>query len=133
MSPGGSESAEGVALSKAEESLAVAEVAFAAGHFNSCASRSYYACFQAATAALIHEGIWPRGEWSHTFVHSQFVGLLINRRHLFDPRLRLALEESDRIRRIADYSLVRDATEREAWKALQFAQAIVGALRGRRG
>ena len=40
-------------LAKAQESLAGAESEFAAGRYNNCANRCYYACFQAAIHALI--------------------------------------------------------------------------------
>ena len=65
-------------LAKAEESLRTAESEFANGRYNSCANRCYYACFQAAIAALLAEGIRARGQWSHEFVQGQFVGVLIN-------------------------------------------------------
>ena len=48
-------------LAKATESLQTAESEFANGRYNSCANRCYYACFQAAIAALLREGIRPRG------------------------------------------------------------------------
>ena len=59
-------------LTKAEESIRTAESEFANGRYNSCANRCYYACFQAAIAALLSEGIRPRGQWSHEFVQGQF-------------------------------------------------------------
>ena len=40
-------------LEKAEENLAAAKSEFAHGRYNSCASRAYYSCFQAAIHALI--------------------------------------------------------------------------------
>ena len=67
-------------LAKAEESLRTAESEFANSRYNSCANRCYYACFQAAIAALLSEGIRPRGQWSHEFVQGQFVGVFINPR-----------------------------------------------------
>jgi uncharacterized protein (UPF0332 family) len=50
-----------VFLAKAAESLLTAESEFANGRYNSCANRCYYACFQAAIAALIQKGIRPLG------------------------------------------------------------------------
>src|SRR5882724_10006373 len=64
-------------LAKATESLLTAESEFANGRYNSGANRCYYACFQAAIAALLREGIRPRGQWSHAFVQAQLVGVLI--------------------------------------------------------
>ena len=75
-------------LAKATESLLTAESEFVNGRYNSCANRCYYACFQAAIAALLHEGIRPRGQWSHAFVQAQLVGVLINQRKRYDPQLR---------------------------------------------
>src|SRR2546425_13292226 len=75
-------------LAKATESLLTAESEFVNGRYNSCANRCYYACFQAAIAALLREGIRPRGQWSHAFVQAQLVGVLINQRKRYDPQLR---------------------------------------------
>src|SRR6266478_6297717 len=88
-------------LAKAEESLRTAESEFANGRYNSCANRAYYACFQAAVAALLAAGIRPaspRGEWSHEFVQSQFNGLLIIRRKLYPITLRRVLRDTIEVR-----------------------------------
>ena len=61
-------------LAKSTESLLTAESEYVNGRYNSCANRCYYSCFQAAIVALLREGIRPRGQWSHEFVHAQFVG-----------------------------------------------------------
>ena len=61
-------------VAKATESLLTAESKFANGRYNSCAKRCYYACFLAAIAALLREGIRPAGQWSHAFVQAQLVG-----------------------------------------------------------
>jgi hypothetical protein len=47
-------------LIKAEESLRGAESEFAQGRYNNAANRCYYACFQAAVAALHHANIVSR-------------------------------------------------------------------------
>jgi len=47
-------------LAKAIESLLSAESEFVNGRYNSCANRCYYACFQAAIAALLGEGTAPQ-------------------------------------------------------------------------
>src|SRR2546428_6639971 len=86
-------------LVKATESLQTAESEFVNGRYNSCASRCYYSCFQAAIAALLSEGIRPRGQWNHEFVHGQFVGVLINQRHLYDTQLRRGLSPHNNLRR----------------------------------
>src|SRR2546428_14167260 len=85
-------------LAKAEESLRTAESEFANSRYNSCANRCYYACFQAAIAALLSEGIRPRGQWNHEFVQGRFVGGLINQRHLYDTQLRRVLSDNQSLR-----------------------------------
>jgi uncharacterized protein (UPF0332 family) len=62
-------------LAKAAESLLTAESEFDHGRYNSCANRCYYACFQAAIAAMLRDGIRSSNDqWPHTFVQSVFVG-----------------------------------------------------------
>jgi uncharacterized protein (UPF0332 family) len=86
-------------LAKATESLLTAESEFANGRYNRC----YYACFQAAIAALLREGIRPRGQWSHAFVQAQLVGVLINQRKRYDPQLRRVLSDNQTLHDQADY------------------------------
>jgi len=115
---------------KATESLASAEADFAAARYNSCANRAYYACFQAAIAALLSAGIQPakpRGEWSHEFVQSQFNGLLINRRKLYPVPLRRVLRDTMEVREKADYTL-SSVSERVARRVLRQAQEFVQAI-----
>jgi hypothetical protein len=55
-------------------------------------------------AALLREGIRAGGEqWAHTFVQSQFVGQIINRRHRYPSMLRSTLTELQHLRQHADY------------------------------
>src|ERR671925_1922796 len=119
-------------LVKATESLQTAESEFVNGRYNSCANRCYYACFQAAIAALLREGIRPRGQWNHEFVQAQFVGALINQRHLYDTQLRRVLAENQNVREKADYrpELV-NATQ--ASRALRRTRTFVAAVRQRGG
>ena len=88
---------------KAMESLLTAESEYVNGRYNSCANRCYYSCFQAAIVALLREGIRPRGQWSHEFVHAQFVGVLINQRKRYDSDLRRVLADNQILRDQADY------------------------------
>jgi uncharacterized protein (UPF0332 family) len=46
-------------LNRAQESLEGAESEFASGRYNNVANRAYYACFQAAIAALDLADIRP--------------------------------------------------------------------------
>ena len=117
---------------KAAESLASAEADFAAGRFNGCANRAYYACFQAAVAALARDDIRPSGrdgQWSHTFVQSRFVGQPINRRHRYPTGLREILTENRTLRQKADYEqegVTRVQAERCLRRARGFARATQG-------
>jgi len=119
-------------LAKAEESLRTAESEFANGRYNSCANRCYYACFQSAIAALLAEGIRASGQWSHEFVQGQFVGRLINQRHLYETQLRRVLSDNQTVRDKADYrpELV---TATQASRALQRTRTFVAAIRQRGG
>ncbi|MBI4334070.1 MAG: HEPN domain-containing protein [Chloroflexi bacterium] len=93
-------------LAKAEESLAGAESEFVNGRYNNCANRSYYACFQAAVAALSSQGVEPVGsQWSHDYVQAQFAGELVNRRKLYPVSLRDALNQNPALHQRADYEL----------------------------
>jgi uncharacterized protein (UPF0332 family) len=114
-------------LTKAVESLTSAQINFAAARYNSCGNRAYYACFQAAIAALLAAGIRPaspRGEWSHEFVQSQFNGLLIIRRKLYPATLRRVLRDTMAVREKADYTPA-SVSARVASRVLQAAQEFV--------
>ena len=90
-------------LSKAQESLASAEADVDAGRYNSCANRCYYACFQAALAALVRAGaVSSQAKHEHDFVHSAFA-LLIIRRRLYPVSLRSSLPRLLATRQEADY------------------------------
>ena len=119
-------------LAKAAESLQTAESEFANGRYNSCANRCYYACFQAAIAALLREDIRPRGQWSHEFVQGQLVGVLINQRKRYGTELRRVLADNQMLRDQADYrpELV---TATQASRALRRSRMLVAAIRQRGG
>jgi uncharacterized protein (UPF0332 family) len=119
-------------LIKATESIQTAESEFANGRYNSCANRCYYACFQAAIAALLSEGIRPRGQWNHAFVHGQFVGGLINQRHLYNTELRRVLSDNQSLRDKADYR-AELVTATQAGRALRRTRTFVAAIRQRGG
>jgi uncharacterized protein (UPF0332 family) len=119
-------------LAKATESLLTAESEFVNGRYNSCANRCYYACFLVAIAALLSEGIRPRGQWSHEFVQGQFVGVLINQRKRYGTELRRVLSDNQSLRDKADYrpELV---TATQAGRALRRSRLFVNAVRQRGG
>jgi uncharacterized protein (UPF0332 family) len=119
-------------LAKATESLQTAESEFANGRYNSCANRCYYACFQAAIAALLREGIRPRGQWSHEFVQAQLVGVLINQRKRYSTELRRVLADNQMLRDQADYR-AKLVTATQAGRALRRSRMFINAIRQRGG
>ncbi len=93
-------------LSKARQSLFGAQSEIANGRYDNGANRAYYACFQAAIAALEWADIRPSGRsdmWTHTHVQSTFIGILINRRKKFPALLRGVLAKNQAVRDAADY------------------------------
>lgn len=122
---------EDIFLAKAQESLAGAQSELVNQRYNNCANRGYYACFQAAVAALGRAGIQPRSAhrgWEHDFVQAQFVGQLINRLHLYPTDLRGTLLHTMNLRHDADYGrgLVNQTeATRGVRQARLFVQAIL--------
>ena len=117
-------------LRKADESLAGAASELANRRYNDCANRCYYACFQAAVAALIGEGVRPGsdGQWSHSAVQTQFVGQFINRRKRLSPEYRDTLSRAFLVRQTADYD-TEDVSEIQATRALRRTQVFVAAIK----
>lgn len=118
-------------LRKALESLASAESDFREDRYYSCANRCYYACFQAAVAALLRDDIRPNGQWSHEFVEGQFAGLLINRRKRYSSDLRSVLSDNRSVREQADYR-TEPVTRTQANRALGRARSLVDAVKQQR-
>jgi uncharacterized protein (UPF0332 family) len=118
-------------LRKAEDSLTGAESEFANGRYDNCANRAYYACFQAAIAALLREGIRPPGQaarWGHDFVQARFVGDLMNRRRMYPAQMREALFRGMELRQTADYKTERVSAiqaSRQVARARAFVDAII--------
>lgn len=122
-----------LSMVKAVESLAGAESELDNGRYNNSANRSYYACFQAAVAALTREGMQPAGEqWSHEAVPASFDGILINRRKLYPTEQRGTLDRLHILRLRADYG-VQLVSEVEMSRALRRARAFVAAVQERGG
>ena len=93
-------------LEKANESLAGAASEFSNGRYNNSANRCYYACFQAAIAALMQASIRPSDErtgWGHDFVQAQFVRQFISQRKVYPAAYRDVLSRAFILRRAADY------------------------------
>jgi len=117
-------------LVKAEESLAGAESEFVNGRYNNCANRCYYACFQAAIAALLRAGMEPTGpQWSHQFVQGRFVGDLINRRKVYPASLRTVLANTLALRQTADYK-ADNVNQREGARALSWTRPLIESVQG---
>lgn len=116
-------------LEKSVECLDGAKSEAAYERYNNSANRSYYACFQAAIAALISEGIRPptKSDWSHKFVQSHFVGDLINRRKRYSSELRDTLASTLQIRLIGDYEM-DEVSEIQAHRALRKATRFVNSI-----
>ena len=122
-------------LLKAEESLAGAESELTNGRYNNCANRCYYACFQAAIAALTQAAVIPggtAGEWGHAFVQARFAGDLINRRKLYPAALRETLSRALFLRQIADYRS-QWVTQTQAVRLVRSAREFVGTIQRQEG
>jgi len=67
-------------LSKAQRSLGAAQLELASGYYDGAVNRAYYACYQAAVAALVTEGVPPVVEryWPHDVVQVKFPALLVD-------------------------------------------------------
>ena len=116
-------------LAKTQESLAGAESEYTNARYNNCANRAYYACFQAAVAALVRAGIGPsrQGRYDHDVIQAQFVGQLINRRHRYPTELRSTLDRLFALRQVADYR-TDVVSQTEANRAIRHAHAFVQAV-----
>jgi uncharacterized protein (UPF0332 family) len=115
-------------LGKAQECLAGATNEYASERYNNCANRCYYACFQAAVAALLKAGIDARGgQWSHAFVQQAFVGQLVNRRKLYPPELRDVLLRTLELRHVADYRQ-EQVSSTQAGRALRRSRSLLEAV-----
>jgi uncharacterized protein (UPF0332 family) len=120
-------------LAKAEESLFGAESEHANQRYQNCANRAYYACYQAAVAALLQAGIRPRGaRWGHDTVQAQFAGELINRQKRYPAELRDTFDRLFLLRQTADYELEL-VSEIQAARAIRRARSFVAAIQEKRG
>ena len=115
-------------LDKAQESLGSAEDDYDKGRYNSCARSLYYAAFQAAVAALLAEGIRPRGRWEHEFVHARFAGVLVRSRKAYSAGFAALLPKAFQLRGEADYSATPVAARR-AGRILEDTRDLVRAVK----
>jgi uncharacterized protein (UPF0332 family) len=121
-------------ITKAKESLASAASDLASGRFNSCASRAYFASFQAAVSALIREGVLPANAATHPHatIHAQFASQLVNRRKIYPAHLRDTLGRLMPLRHEADYDAT-DISGLRASRGLERATEFVNAIALRQG
>jgi uncharacterized protein (UPF0332 family) len=110
-------------LEKAKESLRAAESCFALEFLNSCASRCYYAMFQAAVVALEAAG-FHRDAWSHTALHATFTNELIHRRKIYPRPLAEYLNRALFWRNMADYGEA-EISQRRAKQLVVWARTFV--------
>lgn len=92
-------------LKKSRESLASAKDDLRNKRYNSCANRAYYACYQAAAALLIKNGLVVSKEkiLKHEAVQAQ-IATLIKRRKILPSEHRDTLPELMSTRATADYA-----------------------------
>jgi uncharacterized protein (UPF0332 family) len=108
----------GIYLTKAQATLAGAELELRHGYYNNAVNRAYYAAYQAAVGALIFEGIVPILDrfWPHDVVQAQFPALLVDERCRYPRELRATLKALFDERLKADYEpdLIDPETAAEA-------------------
>ena len=115
----------GLYRAKARESLAGAESELDAQRYNNAVKLAYFACYQAAVAALIRAGARRSGsdvEWRHDFVQAE-----IRRRRVVPAELGSVLLDTMRLRHLADYA-PRSVSERNARQTVARARSFAAAL-----
>jgi uncharacterized protein (UPF0332 family) len=121
-----------VFIEKAIAALEGAESELRAGRFENVANPCYYACFQAAIAALEAAGIRPssgaKGRWTHEGEQELFAGILVNRRKRYPGHMRDVLSRLSSTRVRADYSRDR-VSEDQARRALRRSREFVETIR----
>lgn len=120
-------------MDKAEQCLQSAESEYANRRYDSAANRAYYACFQAAIAALMDAGkrsTVEKGTWSHSLVQAMFAQELVHRRKVYPAELASVLSDISMVRQQADYTPTL-TSEIRAKRALDKARWFVTAVRAR--
>lgn len=113
-------------LDKAREALLGAESELANRRYNNAANRAYYACFLAAIAALMHDGIRAE-KWEHDFVQARFSGVLIRQRKLYPAHVARYLPDNFDIRRQGDYKpteVSRSQAQQAVARAKEFVRLV---------
>jgi uncharacterized protein (UPF0332 family) len=118
-----------VYLAKARSSLRTAQSAYQQGDFDSCASRAYFAVFQAEIAALIKPTELRQEEWRHERVQAEFNRRLIQSRKVFPASLRSIHDDLIGRRHTADYT-DQHVSARLAEQCLRRAAEMLTAIEG---
>lgn len=112
-------------LERADESVRAATVLFAAGYFDSAASRAYYAVFHVSTAALLREGArFAKHRGVIAGVHQKFV-----KTGKMDKEFGKKLDWLFELRGIGDYGETRHVSQKDAQKAIEAAKTFVRAVK----
>jgi uncharacterized protein (UPF0332 family) len=115
-------------LAKAERALTSARLLLRNGDVDGACNRAYYAMFDAAQAALLRHraGLNPAETRTHSGLITAFGQHLI-KTGIIAPELGRALNQVERIRRLADYIGEEIQPDRAAWvveQAASFVDAI---------
>jgi uncharacterized protein (UPF0332 family) len=118
-------------MDKALRALSSARLLLADGDVDGACNRAYYAMFDAAHAALLGSGtpINHDETKTHRGLNGAFGRHLVKAGHL-SPELGRALNEVERIRRLADYTGEDIGYEKANWTVEQ-AEAFVAAMRAK--
>jgi len=123
-------------LVKARENLRIAEYSFEQKCFNVCASRAYYAMFQAALAALAEANPLAKGKRAdHGWVQATFNERLIKRKKVYPASFKSMLMDTMTIRHIADYRtrmISRGLADKSLKAAQQFVETVISVVQGER-
>lgn len=120
-------------LEKAQQSLLGAESEFVSQRYDNAANRAYYACFQAAVAALLDAGEKPvtgKGTRSHAVIQALFAQQLIHRRKMYPADLVSVLQDLRGLRQQVDYTTV-PASEIRCNRVLAKARLFVATVQKR--
>src|SRR6266581_2301751 len=114
-------------LGKAELKLGAARELYDKGFFEDSASRSYYAMFHAARAALARVGVTTK---THEGTVSEF-GRILVLRGIFPRDLGRALAEAKAARETYEYSATMEIASDEAEALLRDAERVVSQIKSR--
>ncbi len=112
-------------LSKAEESLAAAELLLKEASHGFSASRAYYGMFYAAEALLLSKG---QAFSKHSAVLAAF-GREFTKTGLLDSRWHQAFQEAFQVRQVGDYEPLEQVSEATAHRIIEGARGFVQAAR----